>query len=89
MAPQYYKFVSTRDHEISGWTIFYRLLHSHDTHLGVMKGDVQSYIATLALKNGEQLEYFNSRIIRLQQEIMFSEEIFSPTRLLFQYMKAM
>ena len=54
-----------------------------------MNGDVQSDLATLAFKNGEQLEYFHSRIIRLQQEIMLSGEIFSPTRLLFHYMKAL
>ena len=28
MAPQAYKFVSTHAHEVSGWTILYRLLHS-------------------------------------------------------------
>ena len=53
-----------------------------------MNGDVQYYIATLALNNGEQLEDFYSRIIRLQQEIILSGEIISPNRLLFQYMKA-
>ena len=40
-------------------------------------------------KNGEKLEGLHGRILRLQQEIMISEEIFSPTRLLFQYMKAL
>ena len=54
-----------------------------------MNGDVQSDLATLAFKNGEQLEDFHSRILRLQQEIMLSGEIVSPTRLLFQYMKAL
>ena len=54
-----------------------------------MNGDVQSDLATLAFKNGEKIEDFQSRIIRLQQEIMLSGEIFSPTRLLFHYMKAL
>ena len=31
-----------------------------------MNGDVQSDLATLEFKNGEKLEYFHSRIIRLQ-----------------------
>ena len=39
--------------------------------------------------NGEQLEDFHSRILRLQQEFMLYGEIVSPTRLLFQYMKAL
>ena len=52
-----------------------------------MNGGVQSDLATLAFKNGEQLEDFHSRILRLQQEIMLSGEIFSPTRLLFHYTK--
>ena len=50
---------------------------------------VQSDLATLAFKNGEQLEDFHSRILRLQQEIMLSGEIVSPTRIIFQYMKAL
>ena len=54
-----------------------------------MNGDVQSDLATLAFRNGEQLEYFHSRILRLQQEIMPSGEIVSPNRLLLQYMKAL
>ena len=54
-----------------------------------MNGDIQSGLATLAFRNGEQLEDFHSRILRLQQEIMLSGEIVSPTRLLLQYMKAL
>ena len=54
-----------------------------------MNGDVQSDLDTLTFRNGEQLEYFHSRILRLQQEIILSGEIFSPTRLLIQYMKAL
>ena len=49
------------------WTILPRLLHSRDPHQGGMNGDVQYYLSTLALKNGEQLEDFHSRILRLQQ----------------------
>ena len=53
-----------------------------------MNGDVQYDLSTLTLNNGEKLEYFHGRIIRLQQESILSGEIFSPARLLFQYMKA-
>ena len=45
-----------------------------------MNGDVQYYLATLAFKNREKLEYFHSRIIRLQQEIILYGETVSPTR---------
>ena len=54
-----------------------------------MNGSVQSDLATLAFRNGEQLEYFHCRILRLQREIILSGDIVSPTRLLFQYMKAL
>ena len=54
-----------------------------------MNGDVQYDLATLDFKNGEQLEDFHSRILRLQQEIMLYVEIVSPTRLLLQYKKAL
>ena len=54
-----------------------------------MNVDVQYDLATLAFKNGEQLEDLHNRILRLQQEIMLSREIVSPDRLLFQYMKAL
>ena len=54
-----------------------------------MNGDVQYYLATLAFNNGEQLEDSHVNILRLQQEIMISGESFSPTRLMFQYMKAL
>ena len=52
MALQAYKVVSTHDHEISGWTILSRILHSHAPHLGGTNGDVLSDLATLAFKNG-------------------------------------
>ena len=70
MAPQAYKLFITHAHDISGWTILYRLLHSRAPHLGGINGDVQYNIATLAFKNGEQLEYFHSRIFIIQQGIM-------------------
>ena len=89
MAPQAYKVVSTHAHEISGWTILSRLLHSSSPHLGGMNGDVQSDLVTLAFINAEQLEYFHSSILRLQQKIMLSGSTFSSTRLLFPYMKAL
>ena len=54
-----------------------------------MNGDVKSDISTLAFNRGEQLEEFHVKIIRLQQEIMLSGEIVSPTRLLFQYTKSL
>ena len=87
MSRQSYKVVKTHDHEISGWTIISRLIHLHAPHLGGMNGDIQSDLDTLAFKNGEHLEYFHSRIIRLQQEIILYGETESPTRLLFHYAK--
>ena len=72
MALLAYKIVSTHAQEISGWTILFRLFHSRAPHIGGINGNVQSYIATLAFKNGEKLEDFNSRINRLQQEIIIS-----------------
>ena len=72
MAPQAYKVVSTHAHEISGWNILSILLHSRAPKLGGMNGDVQSDLAILAFRNGEQSEDFHSRILRLQQEIMLS-----------------
>ena len=89
MAPQAYNVVSTHAHEISGWKIISRLLYSRAPYLVGMNGDVQSDLATLEFKNGEQLEDFHIRILRLQQEIMLSGGIISPTRLLFQYMQAL
>ena len=89
MSNQAYTFVSNHAHEISGCTILSRLLHSRAPQLGGMNADVQYDLATLAFKNGEQLKDFHIRILRLQQEIMITGEIVSPTRLLFQYMKAL
>ena len=65
--PQVYKVVNTHDYEISGWKFLYRILHARDPHLGGMYGDFQSDLATLEFKQGEQLEYFRSIIIRLQK----------------------
>ena len=65
MATQAYKVVNTRAHEISGWKIISRLIHARAPNLGGINGDVQSDLATLAFKNGEQLEYFHIIILRL------------------------
>ena len=72
LAPQAYKFFSTHAYETSVWIILSRLLHLHAPHLGGMNGDIQSDLATLDFRNGEQLEDFHIRIIKLQQEIMLS-----------------
>ena len=48
-----YKVVSNNVHEISGWTILSRLLHSLAPQLGDISGDFQSELATLAFNNGE------------------------------------
>ena len=77
MEPQAYKVVSTHAHEISVCTILSRIPHSRAPHIGGMNGDVQSDLDTLAFNNGEQLEGFHSRILRLQQEIIISGENFS------------
>ena len=54
-----------------------------------MNDGVKSYLATLAFNNGEKLEDFHSIILRLQQEMILSGETVSPTRIIFQYMKAL
>ena len=69
MAPQAYKVVITDAIKIPGWKIISRLLHSRAPHLGGMRGDVQDDLSALALKNGEQLEDFHIRILRLQKKI--------------------
>ena len=53
MAPQDYKVIITRAHEISGWKILYRLLHYRFPHLGGINGDAQSDLNTLTLDKGE------------------------------------
>ena len=67
MAPQAYKVFITHAHEISGWNILSRLIHSRAPHLGGTNGDVQSNLATLAFNNGEQIEDYHNRILILQQ----------------------
>ena len=52
-----------------------------------MNGDVHSDLATLDLNNGEQIEDFHIRIIRLQQEIILSGETVPSMGLLLQYTK--
>ena len=69
---------------------FYPDLYIHAPHnLVGTNGDVNYNLATLALKNLEQLEDFHSRIWRLQQEIILSIETVYHTRLLFQYTKSL
>ena len=80
-----YKVVNTHAYEISGWKILSRLLLSHAPYIGGMNGGVQSDLDTLALKNGEQLQYFHRRIFILQQEITLSGETVYPTRPILQY----
>ena len=82
-----YKIVSTHDHEILGFKILSRIIHSHSPHIGGVNDDVWSDLSTPEFKNREQLEYFHSIILRLQQEFILSEETVSTTRLIFQYMK--
>ena len=67
MAPQAYKVVIAHAHDISGWTILSRLLHSSSPYLVGINGDVQSDLVKLAFKNGEQLEDFHGSILRLQK----------------------
>ena len=67
---QSYKVLNTHAHEISGCKILSVLLHVRVTDLEVMNGGVQSDLATLAFKYGEQLDDFHRIIIRLQQEII-------------------
>ena len=55
MAPQVYKVFSTHAHEISGWAIIYRLIHSVDPNIGGMNGNIQYNLSTLAFNNGEQI----------------------------------
>ena len=89
MEHQAYKVFRTNAHEILRCTIISRLLHSRAPHLGGINGYVKSELANMAFKNGEQLGEFHSRILILQQEVILSGEKFSPTRLLFQYTKAL
>ena len=89
MSPQYYKFVSTHDHEISGCTIISRLLHSRAPHLEGINGYFRSNLAILTFNNGEQLEDFHIRILILQQKIIFYGETVSPKIVLFRYMKVL
>ena len=55
MAPQAYKVVSTNAHEISGWKILSRLIHSRARNLGGMNDDVQSDLVNLEFNNENNL----------------------------------
>ena len=65
------------------------IIYARAPNIEGMNGDVKSDLSTVAFMNREELEDFISRIIRLQQKINLSKETISPTRLLFQYMKAL
>ena len=56
MVPEEYKVVNNHAHKISVWKILSRLIHSRALYLVGMNGNVQSDLATMPLKNGEQLE---------------------------------
>ena len=85
MEPQFYKVVNAHAHEISGWKILSSIIHVCAPHIGGMNCDVQSDLVTPEFKNGEQLEDFHSRIIRIEQEIKLYGETVSPKIILFQY----
>ena len=55
MAPQAYKVVSTNSHEISGWEILSRLIHSRAPTLGGMNDDVQSDLVDMEFNNENNL----------------------------------
>ena len=84
MAPQYYKILNTHTREISVCTILSILIHSYNPNLGGVNVHVRSDLATLALNNGEKIEYSHRIIIILQKEIILSGETVSTTKLLFQ-----
>ena len=89
MVPQAYKVVSTHAHEILECTILSRILRLYAPRIGVINGYIRSDLATMAFKNGEQIEDFHSRILRLQQKIILSVETVSPTRLILHYMETL
>ena len=66
MEPEAYKFVNTHGHEISGCTILSILIHKCVPCLGGMNYGVRPNLATLKFNNGEQLEYIQIIILRLQ-----------------------
>ena len=76
MESQAYKVVSTHAHEISGWKILYIIIHSLAPHLGGVNGDVQSDIATLAFKNGEQIEYFIAEFSDFNRKLSSLEKLY-------------
>ena len=71
--------VNTHTREILGWKIIYRLLHALSNHLGEVNDDVQFDLSTLAFNIKEEIKYFHSSILRLQQEIILYEETVPPT----------
>ena len=76
MAPQAYKVFNTHAQEISGRTTISRLLHARGSHLMGMNGDVQSYIATIPLNNGEKIEHFTSEFLEFNRKLPSLEKIY-------------
>ena len=67
MAPQTKNEISTHAHEVSVWTILSILLNEGAPHLGVTNGNIQTDLVTLTFKQGEQLEDFHGKSIRMKQ----------------------
>ena len=89
MATQNYTVVTTHPYEISGWIILFRLIHVQFFDIEVMKGYVYYDLSKLAFNAVEQIKDFHSRIIRIQQYTILLVETVYPTRLLYQYIKAL
>ena len=68
---------------------YFQTLHAEDPHLVGMNVYVQSELATMSFKKGEELKDIDITIFRLQQEISLSRETYFPKRILVQYMNAL
>ena len=67
MVPLACKVVSTYSHDVSVWTIIYRLLHVIEPHLGGINDDIQHELDTLKSNQGDKVEELHGRIIRLNK----------------------
>ena len=76
MAPQAYKVVSTHAHEIPGWTIISRPIHSSAPHIGGGKGDAQSGLATLVFNNKEKLNIFKAEFSDFDRKSPYLEKLY-------------
>ena len=65
MASQAYKVVTNHAQLTLGWTILFTTLRYRYPHLGETNGDVHSEFFTLALNEGERLEYFYDSTLRI------------------------